>query len=126
MEFLGIGPLELIIVFIIILLILGPNEMVKTGRTIGEIFRKISRSDEWKGLNKISREIRTLPNRLAREAELDHLKEEIDLNNQISPIAKEIKDSATVELDNKPKLVKDINKPQETEKTPPPSNQEEK
>jgi len=126
MEFLGIGPLELMIVFIIILLILGPNEMVKTGRTIGEIFRKISRSDEWKGLNKISREIRTLPNRLAREAELDHLKEEIDLNKQISPIAKEIKDSATVELDNKPKPVKKISKSQETEKTPPPSNQEEK
>lgn len=126
MEFLGIGPLELMIVFIIILLILGPNEMVKTGRTIGEIFRKISRSDEWKGLNKISREIRTLPNRLAREAELDHLKEEIDLNKQISPIANEIKDSATVELDAKPKPVKNTNKPQETEKTSPPAKQEDK
>jgi sec-independent protein translocase protein TatB len=126
MDFLGIGPLELIIVFIIILLILGPNEMVKTGKTIGEIVRKISRSDEWKGLNKISREIRTLPNRLAREAELDHLKEEIDLNKQISPIANEIKDSATVELDAKSNPVKNTNNPQESEKTPSPSKREEK
>jgi Sec-independent protein translocase protein TatA len=126
MDILGIGPLELIIVFIIILLVLGPNEMVKTGKTIGEIFRKISRSDEWRGLNKISREIRTLPNRLAREAELENLKEEIDLDKQISPIANEIKDSASVELDGKPKPVKNTNKPQEIEKTSPPSEQEEK
>ena len=91
MDFLGIGPLELVIVFIIILLILGPNEMVKTGKTIGEIFRKLSRSDEWRGLNKITREIRTLPNRLAREAELENLKKEIDLEQEISPFADELK-----------------------------------
>lgn len=126
MDFLGIGPLELVIVFIIILLILGPNEMVKTGKTLGEMFRKISRSDEWKGLSKISREIRTLPNRLAREAELENLKKEIDLDKQISPIAGELKDSATVEFDAKPKPAKNIIKPQETEDTSPPSDQEEK
>ena len=126
MDFLGIGPLELIIVFIIILLILGPNEMVKTGKTIGEIVRKITRSDEWKGLNKISREIRTLPNRLAREAELENLKKEIDLDKQISPIAGELKDSATVEFDVKPKPTKNISKPPESEVTSPPSDQEEK
>jgi Sec-independent protein translocase protein TatA len=126
MDFLGIGPLELVIVFIIILLILGPKEMVKTGKTIGEIFRKISRSDEWKGLNKITREIRTLPNRLAREAELESLKEEIDLNKQISPIAGEIKESATVELDTKPKPTKNIDNPEEVEDTSPASSQEEK
>jgi len=45
MDFLGIGPLELFLVFIIILLILGPKEMVKTVRTLGEIFRKIFLSD---------------------------------------------------------------------------------
>jgi Sec-independent protein translocase protein TatA len=124
MDFLGIGPLELIIVFIIILLILGPNEMVKTSRTIGEIFRKIARSDEWKGLNKISREIRTLPNRLAREAELENLKKEIDLDKQISPIADEIKGSATVELEAWTKPPKKEKKLQEPEQTSTQSDQE--
>jgi Sec-independent protein translocase protein TatA len=99
MDFLGIGPLELILVFIIILLVLGPNEMVKTGKTLGEIFRKVFRSDEWKGLNRILREIRTLPNRLTREAELDKLKQEIDLDRQISPIAGEMKGDTSQNLD---------------------------
>ncbi len=31
MDFLGIGPLELLFIFIIILVVLGPNEMIKTG-----------------------------------------------------------------------------------------------
>ena len=35
MEFLGIGPLELLLIFVIILLILGPKDMIKTGNTIG-------------------------------------------------------------------------------------------
>jgi sec-independent protein translocase protein TatB len=124
MNFLGIGPLELILVFIIILLILGPNEMVKTGKTIGKIIRKISRSDEWKGLNRITREIRTLPNRLAREAELEELKE--DLDKQISPIATGLKDPITVEFNAKPKPAKNINKPHENEDTSTSSDQEKK
>lgn len=126
MDFLGIGPLELVIVFIIILLILGPKEMVNTGKTIGEIFRKVSRSDEWKGLNKITREIRTLPNRLAREAELENLKEEIDLDNQIRPIAGELKETATVEINAKPKTKQDTDISQEEKEASTPSNQEDK
>ena len=88
MDFLGIGPLELLALFVIILLILGPQDMVKTGKTIGNIFRKITLSDEWKGLKKISRDVRTLPNRMAREAQLEELKKEIDLNQQIAPVDK--------------------------------------
>ena len=36
MEFLGIGPSELIFVFIIALIILGPKDMQKAGKTIGK------------------------------------------------------------------------------------------
>ncbi|MGD8458087.1 MAG: hypothetical protein PVF83_17045 [Anaerolineales bacterium] len=126
MDFLGIGPLELVIVFIIILLILGPKEMVNTGKTIGEIFRKVSKSDEWKGLNKITREIRTLPNRLAREAELENLKEEIDLKKQIMPIAGEIKENTTLEIDTNPKTKKDTDHSQQEKEASTPADQEDK
>jgi len=126
MDILGIGPLELVIVFIIILLILGPNEMVKTGKTLGEFFRKVTRSDEWRGLNKITREIRTLPNRLAREAELENLKNEIDLDQQISPIANELKASASAALEDwetTPEKPDKTDKPEDSTKQ---SNQEDK
>ena len=88
MDFLGIGLPELIFIFVIILLILGPDDLVKVGRTLGNIFRKIALSDEWKGIKSISREIRTLPNRMAREAQLEELRKQIDLDQQIAPVEK--------------------------------------
>ena len=68
MEFLGVGPSELIFIFIIALIILGPKDMQKAGKTIGKWMRDIVTSDGWKVFQQTSREIRTLPTRLMREA----------------------------------------------------------
>ncbi len=73
MEFLGIGPSELLFIVIIALIVLGPKDMQKAGRTIGKWLRKIITSDGWKLFQQTSREIQTLPNRLMREAALDEL-----------------------------------------------------
>jgi sec-independent protein translocase protein TatB len=75
MEFLGIGPSELVFILIIALIVLGPKDMQKAGRTIGKWLRKVITSDGWKLFQQTSREIQTLPNRLMREAALDELKE---------------------------------------------------
>jgi Sec-independent protein translocase protein TatA len=75
MDFLGIGPLELIMIFIIILLVLGPTDMIKAGRTIGNFIRKLSTSDSWRAVQRARKEMRTLPNKLAREAGLEDLTE---------------------------------------------------
>jgi sec-independent protein translocase protein TatB len=75
MEILGIGPSELLFVVVIALIILGPKEMQKAGRTIGKWLRQMVTSDGWKFFHQTSREIQTLPNRLMREAALDELKE---------------------------------------------------
>ena len=77
MEFLGVGPSELIFIFIIALIILGPRDMQKAGKMIGKWMRDIVTSDGWKIFQQTSREIRTLPTRLMREAneemsKLDH------------------------------------------------------
>lgn len=75
MEILGIGPSELIFIIIIALIVLGPKDMQKAGRTIGKWLRRLVMSDGWKAFQQTSREIQTLPNRLMREAALDELKE---------------------------------------------------
>ncbi len=75
MEFLGIGPSELLFIVIIALIVLGPRDMQKAGRTIGKWLRRIVTSDGWKLFQQTSREIQTLPNRLMREAALDELRE---------------------------------------------------
>src|SRR5512138_3820457 len=75
MEILGIGPSELLFIVIIALIVLGPRDMQKAGRTIGKWLRKVVTSDGWRLFQQTSREIQTLPNRLMREAALDELRE---------------------------------------------------
>jgi sec-independent protein translocase protein TatB len=82
MEFLGIGPSELLFIIIIALIVLGPKDMQKAGRTIGKWMRKVVTSDGWKLFQQTSREIQTLPNRLMREAALDEDLKEIQKNLQ--------------------------------------------
>jgi hypothetical protein len=64
-------------------LILGPEDLEKTGKTVGKWINKLTKSEGWMAITTISREIRGLPARLAREAELDNLREEFDFDNQI-------------------------------------------
>ncbi len=73
MDFLGIGPLELLFILLIVLLVVGPRDIAKTGRSVGRLLNQVYRSESWKMLNEASRTLRTLPNRLAREASLEEL-----------------------------------------------------
>ncbi|MEW6568820.1 MAG: hypothetical protein AB1449_11780 [Chloroflexota bacterium] len=74
MEFLGIGPLELIFILVIALIIIGPKDMGKTARTIGGFLNRLYKSEGWHSFLQASRNLRTLPNRLAREAEMEELR----------------------------------------------------
>ena len=77
MDFLGIGPLELAFILLIALIVLGPKDMVKAGKTIGRVLRNIVTSDNWRTIQQASKEVRDLPNRLIREAGLE------DIQNQL-------------------------------------------
>jgi len=71
MEFLGIGPMELLFIIIIALIVLGPRDMAKAGRTIGKFMRDVVKSDTWKVVKTTTRELENLPNKLMREAGLE-------------------------------------------------------
>ena len=73
MEFLGIGPLELAFIIVIALVVVGPRDIVKFARTAGRFINRVYRSEAWRTLTEASRTLQTLPNRLAREAELEEL-----------------------------------------------------
>jgi sec-independent protein translocase protein TatB len=77
MDILGIGPLELFFIIVIALIVLGPKDMVKAGRTIGKNLRKVVTSENWRTIQQASNEIRTLPNRLMREAGLDEVQKDL-------------------------------------------------
>jgi len=71
MEFLGVGPLELFFILVIALIVLGPDDMVKAGRTLGRLMRRLVTSPTWQTVQQTSKSIRYLPNRLMREAGFD-------------------------------------------------------
>jgi sec-independent protein translocase protein TatB len=77
MDILGIGPLELFFIILIALIVLGPKDMVKAGRSIGRTMRKIVTSENWRTIQQASHEIRNIPTRLMREAGLEDAKKEI-------------------------------------------------
>ena len=84
MEILGIGTSELLFIVIIAIIILGPKDMQKAGKTIGKWLRSIVTSDGWKMFQQTSRELKTLPNRLMREA-----------NDEVNKIGNELNNATT-------------------------------
>ena len=84
MDILGIGPLELLFILLIALIVLGPKDMVKAGKTVGRYLRAIVTHPTWHTVQRTSRDLRNLPNKLIREAGLE------DLKNQI-PDSKDLK-----------------------------------
>jgi sec-independent protein translocase protein TatB len=110
MEILGIGPMEMLLILVIALIVMGPNDMVKTGRTIGKFLRQIVKSPTWQAVQQTSRDLRYLPNKLMREAgmeeEVQQLKEigknvnamgsmQTSLQAEIGKVNQEIRQTAT-------------------------------
>src|SRR5512145_1733598 len=86
MEILGIGASELFFIVLIAIIVLGPKDMQKAGKTVGRWLNQLMRSDGWKAFQRASKEIRNLPTNLMREANLDELREmDRDIRNSIDP-----------------------------------------
>ena len=71
MQIFGIGPLEFLLIIVVAIIVLGPKGMVNGAREAGKLIRKIVRSPIWRDVVDTSREIRELPNKIAREAGID-------------------------------------------------------
>jgi len=72
MELFGIGIVEVILVLLIALLLLGPQDTIKAGRNLGRAVRRFFSSEEWRTLLEASREIRTIPEKLLEDTGLDN------------------------------------------------------
>jgi Sec-independent protein translocase protein TatA len=85
MEILGIGWQELIFIVMIAIIVLGPNDMQKAGRTIGRWLNHLIQSDSWKVFQKTSSELRNLPRNLMREANMEMREAEKELRRSLDP-----------------------------------------
>jgi len=96
MNILGIGPLELVLILIIAILVLGPQQMVVTARKAGALVRKVVKSPIWGTIMDTSREIREIPTKLVREAGLE---EDI---KEIRSTAQSIQDLKNISVSTSP------------------------
>jgi sec-independent protein translocase protein TatB len=85
MEILGIGWQELIFIVMIAIIVLGPKDMQKAGRTIGRWLNQLVQSDGWKVFQKTSGELRNLPRNLMREANMEMREAEKELRHALDP-----------------------------------------
>lgn len=89
MDFLGIGAPELIFILIILFLVLGPQDLVKLGSTLGRTLRNIRESGAWRSINDATRQLRELPENLARQAGVE------EIEKMGKEIGSELKDQRT-------------------------------
>ena len=87
MEFLGVGPLELMFILLLVLLVFGPKDIARMARSFGHFLNRLYRSENYKIMQKTSEELRNLPNRLAQEARLE---EEL---KQLEEVKRELNDA---------------------------------
>lgn len=74
MTLLGISLPELLLIFLIAVIILGPRDIKKAAGDVGLFLRKVVTSPEWRVVNDATKAIKNLPAKLMREGE------ESDLN----------------------------------------------
>lgn len=80
MEILGIGPMELFFIAILALILMGPKDMAKAGKTLGRWLNNFIHSETWQALRDTSKTISTLPGRLMREANLEDMQQELSID----------------------------------------------
>ena len=73
MELFGVGPLEILLVVLLALALFGPKDIVRNARGAGRFISRLYKSEGWRTMQEASSALRNLPNRLAREAELEEL-----------------------------------------------------
>jgi sec-independent protein translocase protein TatB len=85
MEILGIGAPELAFILLIAIIVLGPRDMQRAGRTIGRWLNQLVRSDSWRVFQRTSVELRNLPRNLMREANMEMAELDQELRKTIDP-----------------------------------------
>ncbi|HEY60917.1 MAG TPA: hypothetical protein G4N92_09605 [Anaerolineae bacterium] len=71
MQFLGIGPLELLLILILMIVVLGPKGMVKAARELGKLIHKVTHSPYWTEVMETSRELWDLPHKIIKDAGIE-------------------------------------------------------
>jgi len=93
MEVFGIGPLELLLIFLLALILLGPKDMVNSAKKLANWIRGFRESDLWKS----TKEISEMPKKIMKETGLeDELSQMRNLSNRtMNDVINEVSQTST-------------------------------
>jgi sec-independent protein translocase protein TatB len=107
MQIFNIGPLELILILVLALIVLGPENMVKTAREMGRTINRFIRSPMWATLMNTTREIRELPTKIVRDTGLEESIKQIQ--EQTQAVTKELNQELGKSVESLNNAVQQIN-----------------
>jgi Sec-independent protein translocase protein TatA len=122
MEVFGIGPLELLLIFLLAMILLGPKDMVTGAKKLANWIRGVRESDLWK----TTKEISDMPKKIMKETGLeDELNQMRDLStstvhavihevSQEKPVEKKVNDG----LEDEPASKSEVESPTIEHHTP--------
>jgi sec-independent protein translocase protein TatB len=90
--FFGVGIPEVLLILVLALIILGPQDMVSTARKLGRWVYRAYHSPIWRQIVSTSAELRELPTRFVREAGLEDTIE--DLKKTQADVKADLKNAA--------------------------------
>lgn len=73
MNVFGLGLEEIVFILLLVLVLFAPADIQRAGRAVGRGLNRLARSETWRLLRQTGEELRTLPGRLMKEAQLDDL-----------------------------------------------------
>ncbi len=102
MDILGVGPLEFVLILVLMLILLGPKGMVKMVHDVGQFLKNMVQSPIWKSIVSSSQEIRQVQTQIIKESGLDESLKEIrastrSINKATTDLIKPALDVARVE-----------------------------
>jgi len=95
--------MEFVYILLILLVVFGPNDLMKGAHSVGSFVNKWRHSDDFRLVKQVAQEVRNLPNRLADEAgseELTKTTQELTQAVSIPLVNAEKADPPVVFIDN--------------------------
>ncbi|NMA13179.1 MAG: hypothetical protein GX933_08395 [Chloroflexi bacterium] len=82
MNFLNIGVPEILLLLVLALLVLGPEKLKQTLTELARKLNRLVRSDQWRTVSGVYRDIRQYPAKILKETQLEEVQKQLDELNR--------------------------------------------
>lgn len=82
MNFLNIGVPEILLLLVLALLVLGPEKLKQTLTELARKLNRLVRSDQWRTVSGVYRDIRQYPAKILKDAQLEEVQKQLDELNR--------------------------------------------